>query len=366
MTKVTKTATTTAGFLDLTSFKFKEFSELAKMSGEDRAKAIKAKTQTTWTSNEFLSVTKMTFYEELVASLLFLFGVPGAVFSFPVVIGLLGIFMGNMWHAAIIGALILIPLALAPTPFSRKTLSSWYALQILRYFSLKFVYEEPILENKPYILVAPPHGVFPFGNIITMIAFPSLMGFEFKGLAASAALRLPIFRQLLCSIGVIDASRKSATKALNANRTIGISTGGVAEVFETNSATGDEVIVLKSRKGLIKLAFRTGASLVPCYLFGNTKLFSLFTGGSLHSFFKRLSRKLGFATIIFWGRFGVPVPYRIPIVGAMAKPIPVPLKENPTPEEIDAVHEELMQAMVKLFDTHKEAYGWGDKKLIIE
>ncbi len=82
-------------------------------------------------------------------------------------------------------------------------------------------------------------------------------------------------------------------KALNANRTIGISTGGVAEVFETNSATGDEVIVLKSRKGLIKLAFRTGASLVPCYLFGNTKLFSLFTGGSLHSFFKRLSRKLG-------------------------------------------------------------------------
>ena len=75
---------------------------------------------------------------------------------------------------------------------------------------------------------------------------------------------------------------------------------------------------------------------------------------------------VGFATIIFWGRFGVPVPYRIPIVGAMAKPIPVPLKENPTPEEIDAVHEELMQAMVKLFDTHKEAYGWGDKKLIIE
>lgn len=75
---------------------------------------------------------------------------------------------------------------------------------------------------------------------------------------------------------------------------------------------------------------------------------------------------IGFATIIFWGRFGLPVPYRIPIVGAMAKPIPVPLKENPTAEEIDAVHEELMQAMVKLFDTHKEAYGWGDKKLIIE
>lgn len=82
-------------------------------------------------------------------------------------------------------------------------------------------------------------------------------------------------------------------QALNNNLTIGISTGGVAEVFETNSPSGDEVIVLKNRKGIIKLAFRTGASLVPCYLFGNTQLFSLYTGGSMHSFFKSLSRKLG-------------------------------------------------------------------------
>lgn len=82
-------------------------------------------------------------------------------------------------------------------------------------------------------------------------------------------------------------------QALNKNHTIGISTGGVAEVFETNSPSGDEVIVLKTRKGIIKLAFRTGASLVPCYLFGNTKLFSLWTGGSWHSSFKKWSRRLG-------------------------------------------------------------------------
>ncbi len=83
-------------------------------------------------------------------------------------------------------------------------------------------------------------------------------------------------------------------QALNDNRTIGISTGGVAEVFETNtSQEGDEVVVLKSRKGIIKLAFRTGASLVPCYFFGNTHLLSLWTGGSLHGFFRKLSRKVG-------------------------------------------------------------------------
>lgn len=85
-----------------------------------------------------------------------------------------------------------------------------------------------------------------------------------------------------------------APQALRANRTIGISTGGVAEVFETNSATGDEVIVLQNRKGIVKLAFSTGASLVPCYLFGNTHLLSLWTGGEAgHDFVRRLSRRLG-------------------------------------------------------------------------
>lgn len=203
-----------SGFLDLTSFSFKEFSALPKMDHDDRLKAIKAKTLSKWTHDDFLAVKTMTFYEEFISFLLFLFGVPGAVFSIPVVIVLLGIFIGSMAKAGLLGALILIPLAFAPAPFSPKTLSSWYALQILRYFSFKCVFVEPLVENKPYILVAPPHGVFPFGNIICMISFPSLMGFGFKGLAASAALRLPIFRQLLSSIGVIDASRKSATKVI--------------------------------------------------------------------------------------------------------------------------------------------------------
>lgn len=46
-----------------------------------------------------------------------------------------------------------------------------------------------------------------------MIAFPSFMGFAFRGLAASAALRMPMFRQLLGTIGVTEAYRHNAEKA---------------------------------------------------------------------------------------------------------------------------------------------------------
>jgi hypothetical protein len=71
------------------------------------------------------------------------------------------------------------------------------------------------------------------------------------------------------------------------------------------------------------------------------------------------------ALIIFWGRFFLPVPYRIPIVGAMGRPIPVPKVDEPSDEDVDRVHAELLVAMVALFDEHKAAYGWEKKKLII-
>jgi hypothetical protein len=85
-------------------------------------------------------------------------------------------------------------------------------------------------------------------------------------------------------------------QVLKQKKSIGISTGGVAEVFETNSKTGDEVVVLKSRQGLVKLAMRTGASLVPCYLFGNTQLYSVWygeEGSSLREIIRSVSRKIG-------------------------------------------------------------------------
>ena len=62
--------------------------------------------------------------------------------------------------------------------------------------------------------------------------------------------------------------------------------------------------MLQERKGLVKLAMRTGAALVPCYLFGNTRLYSLWCGGDengwLHQFLKKISRKMG-----MWSRDAV-------------------------------------------------------------
>jgi len=305
-------------------------------------------------------------FEEFIVVAFLAFTIPGCVISIPILLTVVGVAVGNLKLVWSIGVAFIGILAFIPAPFREDALPSWLCYQILRYFSFKAIWHDAFENNRPAIKVAPPHGVFPYGNLLTMISYPSIFGFSFKGLAASAAVSIPIFKHCLGTIGAISASNKSATSALEKNLTIGISTGGVAEVFETNASEDEEVILLKARTGLIKLAIRTGAELIPCYLFGNTKLFSLWTGGPLHSVFKALSRKIGFALIIFWGRFLLPIPYRKPIFGVMGAPISVKKNENPTPEEISALHARLCTEMVSLFDKYKGAYGWNHKRLVIE
>jgi hypothetical protein len=182
---------------------------------------------------------------------------------------------------------------------------------------------------------------------------------------------VPGFKQILRTIGIVDASRESARHALETfPYTIGISTGGVAEVFETNSA--DECILLRERVGMIKLAIRTGADIVPCYIFGNTGLYRCWAGEGIpgvRSLLERFSRKVaGFAAILFWGRFGLPIPLRVPLLAVTGKAIPTyHMKcEEPSEEQVLQVQDQLIVDMESLFDRYKSLYGWEDKSLVIK
>jgi hypothetical protein len=76
-------------------------------------------------------------------------------------------------------------------------------------------------------------------------------------------------------------------------------------------------------------------------------------------------RQLGFALILFWGRWGLPVPFRVPILGAVGMPIPVPKTEEPAQADIDKYHAALLSGMTELFDDTKRLYGWEEKTLVI-
>lgn len=315
--------------------------------------------------DEVRSVARMTPLEDFYAVCFFLFGVPGFAFTFPATFALTSWLSGSFLKTGLISVLLLSPLVFSSVKFDESSLSSPLARLVLRYFSVKVIYMTKLKKNVPTILVTPPHGVFPFGNLLAMLALPDIMGFSIRGLGASSIFWTPVFRQIMGTIGVIDASKASAKSALEQGFTIGISSGGVTEVFETNEA--EQTVVLKDRKGFVKLAFQTGADIVPCYVFGNTETLSMFAGGGgiATTILRHISRKIGLALIFFWGRFGLPVPYRVPLLLVFGEPIPCALNESPSREEIDEKHALFLRRLRELFDKYKSCYGWGGEQLII-
>ena len=365
-----RTMRETPYYLDFGVISHAEMQKMANGSEKDRThhlQSIKGLTK-----EQIHQPAPLTFVEHVTCVLLLAFGPPNGAFNFPLALLLIGYFIvGNVTQTFLIALLtVFLPLALIPQPYTKSSTEWWMSWVVVKYFSTKFLSEQLFQSNRRQIYVAPPHGVFPYGNILAIQVWRTLFGFPFRGLAASSALRVPVFKQMLRCIGIVDASRHVARTCLEKDLAIGISTGGVAEVFETNEE--DECVVLKERIGLIKLAIRTGADLVPCYVFGNTKLLNCWAGEGLpfsgKSFLEWLSRKIGFALIVIYGRFGLAIPFRIPVLCVSGKGIPTGhiQCEDPTPEQVSKIQEQLLAEMERVFDAYKPYYGWDNKKLIIK
>jgi len=181
---------------------------------------------------------------------------------------------------------------------------------------------------------------------------------EFIGCPASVVFHTPFLRYftLLRSEHV---SRKAIEHQLSLGNNVGLVGDGIAGIFQCNH--DDEVVALKNRKGLAKLALRTGRPIIPCYSFGNTEAFSLWYDG--FGIMEKISRKLQASFFLYWGRFGLPIPHRVNITMAIGDLIQVKQVENPSQEEVDEVHAMILAAIEETFNTYKSALGWGHKTM---
>jgi diacylglycerol O-acyltransferase 2, plant len=69
---------------------------------------------------------------------------------------------------------------------------------------------------------------------------------------------------------------------------------------------------------------------------------------------------------VFAGRWGLPIPYRTPMMGVAGNMIIVNKIENPTKEDIEKLLCILEERIKETFDNHKAAYGWENVELIIK
>mmetsp|Transcript_10079 Transcript_10079/g.24366 ORF Transcript_10079/g.24366 Transcript_10079/m.24366 type:complete len:165 (+) Transcript_10079:463-957(+) len=161
--------------------------------------------------------------------------------------------------------------------------------------------------------------------------------------------------------GLIDASSATLFKRLTKARGVVILyVGGIVELF--SSSPKKEAVYLKQRAGFIKLALRSGADVIPVYMFGNTTVLSALTWGPLAS----LSRALGISVTVFWGRFGLPLPKAVPLTYVRGRPLGMPHISNPTAEDIQKWHAIYCEKLKELFDAYKGRNpDYKEKDLII-
>lgn len=182
--------------------------------------------------------------------------------------------------------------------------------------------------KKNYLFCCYPHGMIPVGPFS---AFGTSVGGFNKmfpnhrpyNLTLNLHFNMPFFREFVFALGGVSASSKSIKWVLS-NRNGGnvgvLLVGGASESFYCRP--GDYEILLKNRKGFVKLALKTGAPLVPVFSFGEINTFNQIDNpkGSLlrtaQDWFKDLT---GFAPALPLGRgllqysFGL-IPKNTPIV----------------------------------------------------
>lgn len=138
--------------------------------------------------------------------------------------------------------------------------------------------------------------------------------------------------------------------------------GGAQEAL--HARPGVYKLVLKKRKGFIKVAIETGASIVPIFSFNEVEVFdqpSNNPGTKIRKFQDSFKKYTGIAPAFFIGRgffqysFGM-IPRRCNITTVVGEPIATVQTNTPSDKNIDEMHERFTVALVKLFEAHKHKY----------
>nr|XP_029481981.1 diacylglycerol O-acyltransferase 2-like [Oncorhynchus nerka] len=137
--------------------------------------------------------------------------------------------------------------------------------------------------------------------------------------------------------------------------------GGAAESLL--SLLGVNTVVMKQRKGFVRVALEFGADLMLVYSYGENNIFHkvIFSDGNVGWRLQQLFKKImGFAQCLFMGEHWFWISYHCPVTTVLGGPFPVPKWPSPTQEEVDLYHDLYMEALAKLLDGHKASCGLSD------
>lgn len=144
--------------------------------------------------------------------------------------------------------------------FRRMTIWKHY----VDFFPLNLIKTHDLDPSKNYLIGCHPHGVMAFGTSGNFASEGTGFSKLFPGVIAhlmtlNIQFKIPVYREWLMAMGICPASKESISHILTnmgPGHSCVIVVGGAAEALEARP--GNYKLVLKNRKGFIKLALRAG------------------------------------------------------------------------------------------------------------
>lgn len=176
--------------------------------------------------------------------------------------------------------------------------------------------------KRNYLFCCFPHGYVSVGVILTFIA--NALGFHKISIHHKPTVAMlkttflvPFQRELFLWLGCVSVSAKSLNYLLGkleGGNVVVIVPGGAEEVFFCKKC--QYKVVLKKRKGFIKLALKNGSPLVPVISFGENETFDFLESNFINMVVKYLKKVTGIAFVIPQGRWYTLLPKKVKITVA--------------------------------------------------
>ncbi|KAI0014287.1 diacylglycerol acyltransferase-domain-containing protein [Xylariaceae sp. FL0662B] len=269
----------------------------------------------------------------------------------------------------------------AATDGSLKYRSDWFRRSYIwrlfaDYFPARLHKTHDLPRTRKYIFGYHPHGIISHG---AWAAFATeALGFseKFPGITNSlltldSNFRIPFYREYILGMGMRSVSKESIVNILTKGgsngegmgRAVTIVVGGARESLEAQP--GLMRLILKERKGFVKIAVRTGADLVPVLAFGENNLYD-----QLQPAEHPLVHKIQIFVLKVW-KFTVPflhgrgifnydvglMPYRRPLNVVVGAPIKVTQSAVVDQAEINRLHRLYVAELQKLWDLYKDEFA---------
>jgi amino acid adenylation domain-containing protein len=226
-----------------------------------------------------------------------------------------------------------------------------------KYKSFKIIQEAPVETFPRTNFLVAPHGISE-DHLVPIEKLLLSKKINYLVTTNETLFKLPFSKTFYSLLGGTPAKKESYFKAEKENQSLLVTLGDGYELFYLDEPS---TIALKDNKVFFKYALETGTSLTPVYVFNYNKSFKIFK----HFQQERISifEKNKSAIIQpFYGRWFLPIPFKVELYVVIGTPLPVQKMENPSWQEVENLFNRYVSHIGDLYKKHK---GYNDPPLKI-